>query len=344
MFPQIKDYIDQAIDEKILSLSHRSERFSEVYKFTNDNLKKLLGIPEDYYIFFLSSATECMERIIENLVEEKSFHFVNGFFAERFYNYALKLKRNPEIAKTVFGNSFDFAKYEIPLSTELICITHNETSTGVAINLQDIYELKNKYPDVLVAMDIVTSVPHYKIDYSKIDISFLSVQKGFGLPSGLGVMILNPDVIEKAKYIDKLGYSIGTYNSFLNLQRNADISQTPVTPNILGIYLLGKISEDMLNYGIDNIRKETSEKAKLLYDFFDNCKTAKPFVNKTEDRSDTTIVIANAEGLKEKLFENGFAVSTGYGGYKDKHIRIGNFPMHKTEDIKRIIKDLKAKS
>ena len=168
MFPQIKDYIDQAIDEKILSLSHRSERFSEVYKFTNDNLKKLLGIPEDYYIFFLSSATECMERIIENLVEEKSFHFVNGFFAERFYNYALKLKRNPEIAKTVFGNSFDFAKYEIPLSTELICITHNETSTGVAINLQDIYELKNKYPDVLVAMDIVTSVPHYKIDYSKI--------------------------------------------------------------------------------------------------------------------------------------------------------------------------------
>jgi phosphoserine aminotransferase len=343
LFPQIKDYIYQAIDEKILSISHRSDKFSEIYKFTNDNLKKLLGIPGDRYIFFLSSATECMERIIENLVEEKSFHFVNGYFAERFYNFALKLKRKPDLVKTGYGNSFDFENCEIPSNIELICITHNETSTGVEINLQDIYELKNKYPDISIALDIVTSVPHYKIDFSKIDVAFFSVQKGFGMPAGLGVMIVNPEVIEKARHLEKRGCSIGTYNSFPNLQKNADIFQTAMTPNILGIYLLGKVSEYLNNYGIEKIRTETEEKAEILYNFFDNSINFNPFVKQKSCRSETTIVIESKIYIHNALLKAGYVVSNGYAEYKDRHFRIGNFPMHRIEDVKNIIEILSLK-
>ena len=42
--------------------------------------------------------------------------------------------------------------------------------------------------------------------------------------------------------------------------------QTPETPNILGIYLLMKVTEDMIRNGIDNLRRDTNYKSTLIYD------------------------------------------------------------------------------
>jgi len=343
LYPDVKNFIQEALRDNVCSINHRSKEFMDIYKFTIDSLKQLLNIPDNYSIFFLSSATECMDRIIQNCVEEKSFHFVNGAFAERFYKTAIELNKNAEEIKVEYGQSFNFYNIEIKNSPELICITQNETSTGVAVNPENIYNLKKNNPESLLAIDIVTSAPYVNIDYTKIDCAFFSVQKGFGLPAGLGVLIVNEKCIEKAQSLKNKNHNIGSYHNFISLQENAVKYQTTETPNVLGIYLLGKVCETLNRYGIDKIRIETDEKANLLYNFFDNNKLYKPFIENIADRSKTIINIETGNKqneIKKSLSDIGIIVGSGYGKLKDSQIRIANFPMHRVEDVYRIIEVL----
>jgi phosphoserine aminotransferase len=299
-----------------------------------------LNIPDDFYVFFLSSATECMERIVQNLVERKTYHFVNGYFAERFLNISKQLGKETEYIKSEYGKDFNWDDENISDDAEMICVTHNETSTGVIFDSNKIYDLKKKHPEKIMAVDIVTSVPYYQFDFNYIDVAFFSVQKGFGLPPGLGVMVCRKNLIKKAKELNNKGIVIGTYNSFLKLAANADKNQTTMTPNIPAIYLLGKTCETILDKGVDTMRIDTEKKANLIYNFFDKHPNIKPFVKDRELRSLTTIVLEtelDTTKVLAKLEYNDFVVSKGYGDFKDKHIRIGNFPMHKLEDVSNLI-------
>jgi len=341
LFPEVKGYINEAIKEKIFSISHRSKEFEKINSDTCREMKNLLGIPEGFHIFFLSSATECMERIIQNLVEKRSYHFINGYFAGRFYNIAKQLKKKPYQKKANLKDGFGFDKIVIPENTELICFTQNETSTGMVVDMQDIYNIKEKNPGKFVAVDVVTSVPYVNIDFNKIDCAFFSVQKGFGLPPGLGVMIIKKDCIEKTKLLKEKKCNIGSYHNFITLSENAEKHQTAVTPNIPGIYLLGKVCKLMNDKGIDRIRKETDEKANLIYKFFERSNFIKPFIRNIKNRSNTTLVFEvaiNSKIIADEIRKKGFEISRGYRDFKDSQIRIANFPMHKIEDVKRLLK------
>lgn len=342
LFPEARKFIENALDENICSINHRSKEFMDVYRSTTDSLRLLLNIPENYSIFYLSSATECMDRIVQNCAEKNSFHFVNGAFADRFYKTAVELNRNAAKAVADYGKSFDFKNTEIKNSPELICFTQNETSTGVQINTGEIYGIKNKFPQSLTGADIVTSAPYVDLDFAKIDFAFFSVQKGFGMPSGLGVLIVNDNCMEKAAYLKSKNMA-GSYHNFISLHENAVKYQTTETPNMLGIYLLGKVCESMNSYGIERIRKETEEKAEMLYDFFDNHEYLKPFVKNKADRSKTIINIKTGDKqneVKKMLAEKGIVVGSGYGKFKDTQIRIANFPMHRIDDVRKIIETL----
>lgn len=345
LHPEIKKLYTLALNKKIFSISHRSNEFSNIFSSTVENLKKLLKIPEDYYIFFLGSATECMERIIQNLVMNKSFHYINGFFAQRFYDISLQYKKLTDKVCSSYGEGTKFENFIIPQDVELICIVLNETSTGVALNFEDIKKLKLKYPNILIALDIVTAVLYYNIDFKFIDCAFFSVQKGFGMPPGLGVLILNERCIKKAEEINNSGISIGSYNNFIKWKENYLKNQTTVTPNIPAIYILGKISEMFIKYGIEKIRKETENKAELLYSYFENHNFIRPFVKNEYFRSKTTLALEtqiSSEKIIEKISKHGFILSKGYNIFKNKHIRIGNFPMHKTNDVENLIKKFKS--
>ena len=336
----IAEYYSDAIKSSIFSVSHRSKEFEGIYSGTVNSLRLLLNIPDDFHVFFLSSATECMERILQNLAEKKSYHFINGYFAERFSDISKKLGKETDFIKSEYGRDFNFDNINISDDVELICVTHNETSTGVVFDTNRIYDLKKRYPEKILAVDIVTSVPYYQFDFNFIDVAFFSVQKGFGLPPGLGVMICRKSLIKKTKGLIDKGIVVGSYNNFIKLALNAEKNQTTVTPNIPAIYLLGKSCETLINKGINTIRSETAKKANLIYGFFDKHTNIKPFVIDKDLRSLTTIVLEtelDTEKIHTKLEYNGFAVSKGYSDFKDRHIRIGNFPMHRFEDVSNLI-------
>jgi phosphoserine aminotransferase len=259
----VADHAREAFRSGIPSLSHRSKTFEDISRETTAGLRELLNIPAGYEMYFTSSATEIWERIIQNLVEEKSTHFVNGSFSKRFYEIAQQLNRRPEKIEAKEGDGFSIVeKFD---ASELIALTHNETSTGVSLPVDFIHAFKEKNPQALIAVDAVSSLPYPAFDFTKLDSVFFSVQKGFGLPAGLGVWIVNEKCITKAESLLSKGISVGSYHNIPTLRANAVKNQTPETPNVLAIYLLNQVVKDFLRRGAETIRRETEYKAAILY-------------------------------------------------------------------------------
>jgi phosphoserine aminotransferase len=334
----VEDHIRKAFRNSIPSLSHRSKLFEEIFIRTTTGLRNLLGIPENFQIVFTCSATEIWERTIQNLVAEHSLHYINGAFSKRFYETAQQLGKKPRAIAVQEGEGFYAA--EPDEATELIAFTHNETSTGVALPIEFINEFRNKSRQALIAVDAVSSLPYPEFDFTKIDSLFFSVQKGFGLPAGLGVWIVNERCIEKAEKLKSAGMCIGTYHSLPSLVSHARKNQTPETPNVLGIYLLGMVVDDMLRRGIKALRNETDYKAAIFYHALQTNRFIKPFVSNPNFQSKTVIVAACGEytqRLSGFLAANGMLPGEGYGAFKNSQLRFANFPAHSKEQVEKLV-------
>ena len=339
----VADHVRQAFKEGVPSLSHRSKRFEQISKEATDGLRELLKLPSGYHIFFTASATEIWERIFQNLVEQTSFHFVNGSFSKRFQETGLQLNKNALKTEAAAGDGFH-GYADVPAGTELIAVTHNETSTGVAVPIDWITELRDKNPATLIAVDAVSSLPYPDFDYSRVDTVFFSVQKGFGLPAGLGVWMVNEKCVAKAKALSSKKISTGSYHNIETLLAHAEKNQTPETPNVLAIYLLAKVVADFLRRGIDNIRKETEYKAAILYKALENHPAASPFVKEKKYRSRTVVVAqcqeAHTEKIASLLQTKGLYPGDGYGPFKKTQLRFANFPAHSKEQFELLVDTL----
>ena len=340
----VEDHMKQAFRDGIPSLSHRSKKFESIYAEAVTGLRQLLNLPSDYHLYFTGSATEIWERTVQNLVGETSFHLVNGSFSKRFFEISAQLGKNAKKHEVEAGEGFSHS-LEVPPSTELIAITHNETSSGVSLPLDFIYSFKTKHPNVLLVVDAVSSLPYPDFDYSKLDSVFFSVQKGFGLPAGLGVWMVNDKCLAKAEQLISKGQTIGSYHNLPTLHSHALKNQTPETPNVLGIYLLGKVVSDMLRHSVHKIRKETEYKSFLLYNTLKKHSHLKAFV-KDETFQSRTVMVVDSGDLTEKvtksLLEKGMQPGDGYGSAKKHQLRFANFPTHAKEHFELLVDTLES--
>ncbi len=357
IYSTVPAHMENAVRDGILSLSHRGSEFKEIYKSMDDGLRKLLNIPADYEIVILSSALEAMERIILSMSHNNTYHILTGFFGKTWMGIAKDLGKSPESFQyfdwdknIISAKSLENLK--IPKRSELVCITQNDTSVGFSIPMEKIYALRKKYPDKLFTLDIVSSVPYVDIEYKYLDAVFFSVQKGFGLPAGLGILILSPKaLIQAEKLSSKKNYSIGSYHNIVKMAQKARQFQTVETPNVLGIYLLASVVEDFLKIGISNLRTRLSNQAYMLYSFFsepenysDIQNLGVSFIKPEEYRSITTPVFEiskGSEGLRKFAAGKGLILGAGYKDFKEKHLRIGNFPALQERDFKKLFKVLK---
>src|SRR5690554_2516286 len=116
----VGDHIKTALKEQIPSISHRSKKFKSIYQHTAEQLRLLLNLPEEYHILFTGSATEIWERLIQNCVEEHSYHLVNGAFSEKFYSMALAWKKNAQQLESAKGSCPDIEQMDVSENCELI--------------------------------------------------------------------------------------------------------------------------------------------------------------------------------------------------------------------------------
>jgi phosphoserine aminotransferase len=329
LFDSVPDHLVEAIAKGYGSISHRSKAFEKIYQHSDEQLKILLNIPKENNIFFTGSASEIFEKIGQNLIENSSHHFVNGSFSAKFYDYIHTLHLHPTKVEKKMGEGFLESEMTIPTTADLIAMTQNETSTGVMIDEVFINQIKIHNPDKILAVDMVSSAPICNIDYRYVDTTFFSVQKCFGMPAGLGVWIVNDKVIEKAKSLQAANKNTGAHHSILDFYKNYQNFQTPCTPNVLYIYVLGKIAEEMNTIGIEKIRAESKDKSEILETMIAASSILKHSVDWRFKRSETVRVL-NIDGDNTKIIKylnsKKLDVGAGYGQNKNTQIRIGIFP------------------
>lgn len=340
LYPIVPEAMAEALAGQIPSISHRSQAFKDIVARTNAALTSLLNIPADYSIWYLSSANEAWERILQNCVRQHSFHLVNGSFSSKFHGFALDYGKKPLQHKVPFGQGFRLQDINVPAEAELIAAIANETSSGVQTDPKLIYALKERHPEKLVVVDVVSAYPAYELDLSRVDGAYFSVQKGFGLPAGLGVMLAGPRLRERAQELESEGQVVGAYHRFTELEKYAQKLQTPATPNVMGIYLLGKVAEDMLKgEGRAGLRRIHEEKKAALWRFFDDFEGLRHFVA-AEDRSETVVVLdcdKESSFWIKALREKGFSIGAGYGDRTATQLRIANFPSMGVGDVEALL-------
>lgn len=334
IYPDVRTYLTDAYDEGIMDAPHRGEQFVQLSRAVVGSLKRRLNIPQDYSIFFTSSATECWEILIQSLTKKKSFHIYNGSFGEKWYEYAKKMRPEASGVRFDINEAIQVEGLNISSDTELICLTQNETSNGTQVTATTILNLHNRFRDTLTAVDATSSMAGLNLKYIKADIWFASVQKCFGLPPGLGILICSPRAIFRAKQINERNH----YNSLVSLYEKMLNYQTVHTPNTLNIYLLKRMLED--RPFIKQLDIELTDRANELYEFFGQFTDFKLLIENEEVRSKTVVVLeANerlVEDIKKRALHHNIRLGNGYGPWQRNTFRIANFPAIGNEEYEEL--------
>jgi len=333
VYPRVKDYLNEAFDLGILSISHRSEIFNALSKQTLELLHEKLGIPSDYTILYTSSATECWEILPQSLVNQGSEHMYSGSFGEKWFQYAQHIK--PKSTAQNLEPNVEIAPDQFSPNAEMLCLTQNETSNGTQINLGLMQKIRESNPNPLIAYDVTSSLAGQALPFHLGDVWFGSVQKCFGLPSGLGLLILSPKAVEKAWEIGEKG----KYNSLTLMLENIKKFQTSCTPNVLGIFLLNRVMQDF--HGSEHANAMLKERAKAYYSLLDNTVLFSPLISNEVNRSLTVVAVeSTAERIAEVKSEAkkvGILLGSGYGKWKETTFRIANFPALQQEDVDKLL-------
>ncbi len=337
-----QDIID-LVNTNILETSHRSQVFSDISGQAIEGLKQFLQIPEGYTILYTSSATDAMEQTIRRLVKEHSFHFTSGNFSEKFYDMARDMGKNALQDKAEWGEINDFQNTDIPEDAELITITYNETSTGAMCQAEDIRHIRNAHPEKLLAIDVTSVAGVMPFNISDADVWLFSVQKGFGLPSGLGIWILSPRAKEVGLRLEEnMHIPVGAFPLAAQIAKMEKNYQTIQTPNIFNIYLLGKqLARWNARGGVEVFHREAGEKKALMDEFLASHDELSHFIKDEKARSLSTFCLqADPEVIQRlhaKATERNITLGGGYGKVKADTIRIANFPSVSKEDLRQLL-------
>jgi len=326
VYPQVRRYLQDAFDEGWLSAPHRGERFVQLMRQTIQELKNKLNVPQDYTVFFMSSATECWEVLTQSLTPTKSYHLYSGAFGEKWYEYAKALR--PESIGVPFGIDEVPDVLNLPgldEKTDLVCLTQNETSNATQLRDGVILNLYNRLSsNTLLAVDATSSMAGIQLKYIKADIWYASVQKCFGLPAGLSIMLLSPKAVERLRKVNERSH----YNSLTAQYEKMLNFQTTHTPNVLGIYLLSRSLADRAP--IKQVHQHLQDRATKLYDYFDQATQLTPLITNPETRSTTVIGLQGPPALidevKRRALSQDLQLGSGYGTWKPNSLRIANFP------------------
>jgi phosphoserine aminotransferase len=316
-----------------MSINHRSEDFMQMSRKTISLLKQKLRIPKEYTVFFTTSATECWEIIAQSVFEKESLHFHNGAFGQKWFDYTKKLRRGA--ASLPFGlNDFPDHMLIPEQFSGIVCVTQNETSNGTQVTNAILKKIRQRSSDAIVAVDATSSMAGIRLEFRNADIWFASVQKCFGLPAGLGIMVCSPAALNRAALINEKAH----YNSLTFMMDMMEKWQTPFTPNVLAIYLLMRVLED--SPAIDEAEDKIYSRYESWVEFMQERSAISHLISNQKVQSYTVIPVRAEEetvtSIKKEAKKAGILLGEGYGPFKPYTFRIANFPAISEKEIKTL--------
>lgn len=328
-------------------MGHRSKAASELQRRISDNLRQIL-LTEEEILLSTSSGSGLMEGAVRSCTAKRAAMFSIGAFGKKWYKMAQCNGVPADIFESVWGEPTTPEMVDKALATgkyDTICVTHNETSTGIQNPVEEIAEVMEKYPDVVWCVDAVSSAAGSRIETDKlgIDVLITSTQKALALPPGMAICTLSQKAYARTAKVTNRGlyFDLRTLYDFIQ-KKNYQYTSTPC---LSLMYAMDLQLQKIVQEGIDNRFARHEEMATFVrawanehFRVFPNKKHLSKTLTVIENTRD--IVIAD---LNKALIERGMQIGNGYGDLKDKTFRIahmGELTMSDMKDVTSAIEDI----
>ena len=271
---EMLDY--QGTGMSVMEMSHRSAAFDEIIKTAEQDLRDLMGIPDNYKVLFLQGgASQQFAAVPMNLMKNGvADYIVTGQWAKKAYQEAQKYGKAVKVASSedeAFSYIPDCSDLPIDDDADYVYICENNTIYGTKYK-----KLPNTKGKTLVA-DVSSCFLSEPVDVTKYGVIYGGVQKNVG-PAGVVIAIIREDLIPEKPAVENTP-------TMLAWKTQADADSLYNTPPCYGIYICGKVFKWLKKMGgLEEMQKRNIAKAKVLYDFLDESKLFKGTVRK-EDRS-----------------------------------------------------------
>jgi aspartate aminotransferase-like enzyme len=329
------------VDPELLALlsrpliGHRDAAFVTVVQQVCQSLRGLF-LTAAGAAFESCPATALMEASIRNLVppEGRSLHLVGGAFGERWQKIAAACGRSTEALNTPKGQPHTPAALAARLQNgppvDAVCITHNETATGVLAPLAELAATVHTHaPQALLLVDVVTSLAgaEFRGDAWGIDFAFAGIQKCLALPPGLCVYMVSERARERAAAVPARGFLL----DFAAAVPETAAGKTIATPCIPLVYALAAQLQRIATESLPaRWARHLAMRDRTLA--WAEANGMAPFVADRAARSPTVSCIeargADVPALAKRAQQGGFQIDRGYGELKDRAFRIGHMGDH----------------
>lgn len=327
-------------------IGHRTKEASQLQRNISKKLQEVFST-KNTIILSTSSGSGLMEGAIRSCTAKRAAVFSVGSFGDRWFKMATANHVPADLFSSELGYPTRADMVDEVLSTgkyDVITVTHNETSTGIMNPLDEIGSLlKNKYPDVLLLVDSVSSMGGTKIETDKwgIDVNITSSQKCLGLPPGLAICSVSDRAIEAARKVENRGLYFDLVELY-DFVHKKDY-QYPSTPSTAHMFALDYQLDRILEEGLENRYLRHEEMAQYVRNWAN--KYFDLFVEDSKYLSNTLTTIKNTReinvsDLNNKLDEKGFTISNGYGSLKDLTFRISHMGDYTLDDVKELITNI----
>ncbi len=294
----------------LLEISHRTKEFEAVVDEAVALFRELLGVPEEYKIFFVGGgASTQFFQVPYNLLEKKAGYVNTGVWSKKAIKEA-KLFGEVDVVATSEDKNFTYIPkgFDIPKDLDYLHITTNNTIYGTEYH-EDITS-----PVPLVA-DMSSDILSRPVDVTKYAMIYGGVQKNLG-PAGATFVIVREDIL------GKVSRPLPSMVDYRNHIANDSMFNTPP---VFPIFVVKETLKWLKSIGgVKEIQRRNKEKAALLYAEIDR----NPLFRGTtavEDRSLMNICFVmqpEYEQLAGEFLE--FAKSKGMVGIKG-HRLVGGF-------------------
>ena len=329
-----------ASGNSILGTSHRQKPVKNVVKRVREGLTSLFDLPEGYEVVLGNGGSTAFWDIATfGLIEDRSQHLVFGEFSSKFAAAAKEAPflGEPTVIKTEPG-SHPVCVAEAGI--DVYAMTHNETSTGVAMPI-----MRPAGTDgTLVLVDATSAAGGLMVAAKEFDTYYFAPQKSFASDGGLWIAIMSPAAIARAEKIKASGRWVPAFFDLGIAIENSRLDQTYNTPALVTLMLLAEQIEWMnSNGGLSFAAGRSTASSDILYSWAEKTSYTTPFVTDPAMRSKVVGTInfddaIDATKICAALRANGIVDTEPYRKLGKNQLRIGMFPAVDPSDVDALTK------
>lgn len=324
----------------ILGTSHRQKPVKNVVKRVREGLTSLFNLPEGYEVILGNGGSTAFWDIATfGLIEDRSQHLVFGEFSSKFATAAKEAPflGEPTVIKTEPG-SHPVSVAETGI--DVYALTHNETSTGVAMPI-----IRPAGTDgALVLVDATSAAGGLMVEAKEFDTYYFAPQKSFASDGGLWIAIMSPAAIVRAEKIKASGRWVPAFFDLGIAIENSRLDQTYNTPALVTLMLLAEQIEWMnTNGGLSFAAGRSTASSDILYSWAEKTSFTTPFVTDPAMRSKVVGTINFDDAIDATLISaglraNGIVDTEPYRKLGKNQLRIGMFPAVEPSDVEALTK------